>query len=316
MNVIQIKNSGPMMTVQDLGRPGMLHAGVSRCGPMDTPSFRLANALVGNSEGCGAIEFAMFGGTFVTSIPVRIAVTGGMVDVKIDGVAVSPWESHWLQPQSQLTIGAMKGAVWGYLAISGGLNVPETLGSRSTHIRTGLGGLDGRCLQKDDIIALGEAAPAPLLVQSHPRIFNGDVIRVVPGPQADYFDDETWQIFLGQPFTISAKRDRMAQSLEGPRLKAVGGHDIVSDGTVFGSMQVPGSGQPLVLMAERQTTGGYPKIATVATVDLPKFAQTPTGASVRFVSISAEEAEELLIADRQAIKTSLAALAKKPDPAG
>ncbi|WP_319410839.1 biotin-dependent carboxyltransferase family protein [uncultured Cohaesibacter sp.] len=315
MNVIQIKNPGPMMTIQDLGRSGMLHAGVSRSGPMDAPSFRLANALVGNPQESAAIEFAMLGGSFAASAPVRVAVTGGAVEVKIDNVPVAPWESHWLMPGAILSIGVVKGAVWGYLAISGGLEVPVTLGSRSTHIRTGLGGLEGRCLQKDDIIEIGEAFSSPLMVQSQPRIFNGDVIRIVPGPQADYFDDANWQIFLGQSYRVSAKRDRMAQALEGPQLSAAGGHDIVSDGTVFGSIQVPGSGLPLVLMAERQTTGGYPKIATIATVDLPKFAQTPTGAPVRFVSISPQEAEDLLIAERQASKASLASLSKKPDPA-
>ena len=315
MNVIQIKNPGPMMTVQDLGREGLLHAGVSRCGPMDMPSFKLANALVGNDEQVSAIEFAMFGGTFAVSVPVRFAVTGGLMDVKIDGVPVAPFESHWLQPQSELSIGAIKGAVWGYLAISGGLAVAPTLGSSSTHIRTGLGGLEGRCLAKGDILEIGAFEAAPLKVASQPRLFHGDIIRVVPGPQADYFDEDVLKIFFGQPYTVSPKRDRMAQALEGPTLEAARGHDIVSDGTVFGSIQVPGSGLPLVLMAERQTTGGYPKIGTIATVDLPKFAQTPTGTPVRFVPVSAEEAEDLLIADRQILKASLASLAKKQDPA-
>nr|WP_321525689.1 biotin-dependent carboxyltransferase family protein [uncultured Cohaesibacter sp.] len=315
MTILQIKNAGPMMTVQDLGRKGMLHAGVSRCGPMDAPSMRLANALVGNSDECSTIEFAMFGGTLAVSEPARIAVTGGEIDVKINAVSVAPWESHWLNPGDLLSIGSIKGAVWGYLAISGGINVPKTLGSRSTHIRTALGGLDGRCLRKDDILEIGEAAPAPLMTVTQKRSFHGDVIRVVPGPQADYFDADNWQIFLGNPYHVSAKRDRMAQALEGPEINAAGGHDIVSDGTVFGSIQVPGSGLPLVLMAERQTTGGYPKIATIATVDLPKLAQTPTGAPVRFVRITAELAEELLIADRQTIRNQLADIVPKTDQA-
>jgi len=140
-------------------------------------------------------------------------------------------------------------------------------------------------------------------------------VRVVPGPQADHFDAAAWKNFLREPFSVTPSRDRMAQVLDGPAIRAFAGHDIVSDGTVAGSIQVPSSGRPIVLMAERQTTGGYPKIATVASVDLPRLAQTATGSTIRFKSISQEEAEDLLIARYNALANILASLEEKPGDA-
>lgn len=313
MTNVLINRAGPMLTVQDLGRTGMLHLGVSGSGPMDDPSMRLANRLAGNDEGLAVLEFAHVGGQFEVTQPVRFAVTGGAVDITVDGERRHGWESFSLLPGQVLNIGAMRDAVWGYLAFCGGIDTPPVLGARSTHLRTGIGGLEGRRLAAGDNLPLGPARPAPLMALTRPFRRPLGPVRVVKGPQADHFDSSAWRDFLGAGFIVSASRDRMAQMLEGPVVRAVAGHDIVSDGTVAGSIQVPASGRPIVLMAERQTTGGYPKIATVASIDLPRLAQAMTGTSVRFKTISQDEAEDLFIAHSRALVVAMSGLEEKSD---
>ncbi|MBM7045800.1 biotin-dependent carboxyltransferase family protein [Rhizobium lusitanum] len=314
MKHLRILQAGPMLTVQDLGRKGLLHAGVSGSGPMDAPSFRIANALVGNTQDMAALEFASAGGTFEVAEPVRFAVTGGDVDIRIDGSAMHPWESHNLFPGSILHIGGLRSAVWGYLAFSGGIDTPLILGSRATHLRTGLGGHEGRCLRAGDLLPIGSLDAMPLLALTKPWRRSNRPINVVAGPQGDYFDALTWRRFLGSSFVVSSSRDRMAQMLDGPAIAACRGHDIVSDGTTLGSIQVPSSGRLIVLMAERQTTGGYPKIATVASVDVPRLAQTPSGLAIRFRLISQAAAEALLVAERQALQDVIVSLSEKTTP--
>ncbi|MDH7809980.1 MULTISPECIES: biotin-dependent carboxyltransferase family protein [unclassified Rhizobium] len=313
MSFLVIQQIGPMATVQDLGRRGLSHAGVSGSGPMDMPSFRIANALVGNVENSAAIEFGGSGGSFSVLRPARIAVTGGAVDIRLGKRKLSPWESYTLLPDDVLSIGALRDCVWGYLAVSGGVDTVPVLGSRATHVRTGLGGYEGRRLQAGDRLPLGRDNPGVNLALRQLWRRSGGPVRIVLGPQDDYFSAETQRAFLKASFIVSPARDRMAQMLDGHAVHAEGGHDIVSDGTCAGSIQVPASGRPIVLMAERQTTGGYPKIATVATVDLPRLAQVPSGRHVSFAAISREKAEELLIAERTALRERLANLVEKPE---
>ncbi|NKK75597.1 5-oxoprolinase/urea amidolyase family protein [Rhizobium leguminosarum bv. viciae] len=312
MTFLDIQQIGPMTTVQDLGRRGLQHAGVSGSGPMDAPSFRIANALVGNEPTSAALEFAGVGGSFTVGWPVRFAVTGGDVDIRLDGMKVYPWESCDLLPGMMLTIGALRDCVWGYLAISGGVDVAPVLGSRSTHLGTELGGHEGRRLQIGDRLPLGEAVASANLTLRQPWRRNAQPIQIIYGPQDDYFSADVQETLLETPFIVSARRDRMAQMLDGSPIQAAAGHDIVSDGTCPGSIQVPASGRLLVLMAERQTAGGYPKIATVASVDLPRLAQVVSGQAIRFARVSQQQAEELLIGERQALRDIIANLVAKP----
>lgn len=301
-NFLTVLRPGLMMTVQDRGRHGLLRFGVSRSGPMDPAAFAVANALVGNGDDAAALEFAYVGGTFSVARPVRIAITGGDVEMRIGDTKVKAWESHRLLAGQVVTIGGMRDAVWGYVAISGGIDIVPVLGAKATHLRTAIGGLEGRVLAEGDMLPLAEGGTGlPRRLTAIWRRPRGP-IRVVPGPQADHFDQGEWDRFLGLPFSVSNKRDRMAMMLDGPVVSAAKGHDIVSDGTLSGSIQVPGSGHPLVLMADRQTTGGYPKIATVASVDLPRLAQMPRGTAFRFARISQDAAEALLIAERRALR--------------
>lgn len=307
---LSVRRTGPMTTVQDRGRPGLLAMGVSGSGPMDPPLFAIANALVANPADAAGLEFAGLGGEFAVSAPVRIAVAAH-AEVRIGDEIVAAWESHDLLPGQTLRIGSLREGVWGYLAVSGGIETPVVLGSRATHLRTGIGGLDGRTLRAGDVLPLGASAEAACLRLPRRFVRDEGPIRVVPGPQDDYFDAASWNVLTGSEFAVSPTRDRMAQAFEGPKIAAAKGHDIVSDGTPLGSLQVPGSGRPMVLMAERQTTGGYPKMGAIASVDLPRLGQIPTGRPVRFARIARETAEDLLIAERRALRELLADLAPK-----
>ncbi|MET2829810.1 biotin-dependent carboxyltransferase family protein [Mesorhizobium shangrilense] len=312
---VEILAAGPMLTVQDAGRKGLRRFGVSTAGPMDGPAMALANALCGNASDAAALEFAGMGGRFSASCPIRFAVTGGDCDIRVEDRRVLPGESNRLNPGETLKVGAMGDAVWGYIAFAGGIDVPPVLGSRATHLRSGLGGFQGRALRVGAILPLGEDKTVDRCL----RLANplapeaGGPIRIVLGPQDDYFSVDIIARLTQTEFTVTPQRDRMAMILAGAELPAARGHDTVSDATVPGSIQVPGSHQPMVLMAESQTTGGYPKIATVITPDLPRLAQLPVGARFRFAVVSREEAEEAVIARARTLRARLADLQAKPE---
>lgn len=306
---VKINRAGLMMTVQDRGRPGLLRFGVSASGPMDGDAFAIANALVGNADDAAVLEFALIGGALTASRACLIAITGGMADIRIDGRSVPGWESHVLRAGEILTVGALRGAVWGYIALSGGIATPPVLGSRATHLRTGIGGLEGRALLNGDCLPLGPEPGGKTIGLGLPFHRKPGPIRIIPGPQDDYFDAAIWRTFLSERFIVATMRDRMAMMLDGPHITAFRGHDIVSDGTLAGSVQVPSSGRPIVLMADRQTTGGYPKIATVASADLMRLAQTPSGSSIRFQAVSREHAEDAWIVESKYLAAVIATLA-------
>ncbi|TNM63695.1 5-oxoprolinase subunit C family protein [Aliirhizobium smilacinae] len=309
--LLSIHRSGPLMSVQDGGRYGFRARGVSTSGAMDRDAHAIANALVSNEPGAAAIEFALIGGAFTADRDVLVAVTGGRCAIDIAGKAVATWESHLLKAGETLTIGALRGAVWGYLAISGGITIPEVLGSRSTHLRTAVGGLDGRVIASGDILPLGETGKLKSRMLGTPYLRGNAPIAVIPGPQDDYFDESAWKTFLRQPYRTTTSRDRMAMVLDGPALSALKGHDIVSDATVVGSIQVPGSGKPIVLTADGQTTGGYPKIATIVSFDLARLAQLPAGQDFMFRAISADMAEEQAIHAQDRLSAVIGGLKKK-----
>lgn len=304
---LEVVRAGAMLTVQDAGRAGHSSRGVSLSGPMDPPALALANAMVGNPSDAAGLEFAGVGGEFRAGRHVRVALAGD-AEIRIGDRVMMPGRAHDLARGEVLRIGALQRGVWGYLGVSGGIDVPMMLGSRSTHLRFGLGGLDGRMIGTGDILPLGEGANVPCLQDVSPDagIDPAAPIRVVMGPQEDYFDDEVRATFLGEAFTVTPRSDRMGMALAGPTLAAAGGHDIISDGVVPGSIQVPGAAQPIVLMAECQTTGGYPKIATVIGADLPRLAQSRPGSVIRFEAVTQAAAEE---AWRQAVRASQARIA-------
>lgn len=294
---------GPYVTMQDAGRRGWRRFGVSVSGAMDLPSLCVANALVGNPPDTGALEFAHVGGTWkIAAESCRIAVTGGDFSVSADGMALAPWQSHTLRHGQVLSVGGSPDAVWGYLAVAQGFDVMSQLGSCATHLRSGLGGITGRRVAEGDVLPLCAAqAPAgPERRTPVPHRGSGPV-RVVLGPQDDFFTPETIAVFLATPWCISHWGDRMGTWLDGPPIAHANGYNVVSDGLVPGCIQVPGTGQPVVLLMDCQTIGGFPKLATIITADLPRFVQCRPGSVVTFAAVSVDAAQSLYRAYRATV---------------
>ncbi len=317
--VIEITSPGALATIQDLGRSGWRRFGVPRAGALDPAWLRIANRLAGNPEGAAAIEFFIAGpGLKAHDAPVRLGFSGDFpltLQRGSDTCVLDSWRSVTLQPGDALRVGAPRSGRVGYVAIAG-LDVPAVLGSASTYARARLGGVQGRALVAGDrllaraapTVPFGEAAPESVL--RSPPIGIDAPIRVVPGPQDDHFDPEAMATFFGADYHVSRDADRMGLRLEGPALqhRADKGAEIVSDATVPGSIQVPGNGLPIVLLADGQTAGGYPKIATVISADLARLANAAVGAPLRFAPVSVAMAEALARAHEAEVQRCLAAI--------
>lgn len=299
---LRVLSAGPGVTVQDGGRHGYLRYGVTGAGPMDPFAHAVANHALGNRSDAAAIEVSL-GGIEVTTedAPATIAVAGGDFQIALDGQVLPASVVVRLEPGATLKLRAGSAGVWCYLAVAGGVDLPQVLGSSATHTRTSMGGLDGRMLQAGDRLPAGASENgeiatsrivAPLLERP------ADLIRVLLGPQHDYFSEDQIAAFLAGPWRISTRGDRMACFLEGPTLSHKLGFNIPSDGVAMGAIQVPGEGLPIVLMADRQSTGGYPKIATVIGADLGRLAQARPGTQIAFRAVSHGEAVRALAEER------------------
>ena len=290
MSKLVIAAIGPASSVQDGGRPGSQRYGLVPSGAVDRLALAAANTLVGNGPFAAAVEVGPFGAKFTARGTVRIALSGAPRNADIAGRPVAPDTSATLADGETLTLGFARGGSFSYLAIEGGIAGEPMFGSLAVNARAGLGSPYPRPLQAGDELQMKEASGAPERRIELPAASDAP-IRVVWGPQDDEFADETKTLFLDSEWKISATSDRMGYRLEGPALKHLYGHNIVSDGTVNGSLQVPGNGQPIVLMADRGTSGGYPKIATVISADFGRIAQIPAGRAFRFRAVSVAEAQ-------------------------
>ena len=313
--VLRVVAAGLQTTVQDLGRVGWARFGVAPNGVLDEGATRWANLFVGNEPDAAALEFTLLGPTLVHegSVPIVCALTGANFGATVDGVPQPPWRSFLLPPGATLACGACQQGARGYLAVAGGVAVPRALGSRSTDPRAGIGGVEGRVLRAGDRVPLVPPAPLPPLGLALPaaRIPTYDatgVVRVVLGPQDDRFTEDAIVTFLSSHYTITREADRMGVRLACPALlfkDTASGADIISEGVTTGAIQVPSHGRPIVLLAARQTTGGYAKIATVIGADLWRFGQARPGDTVRFRAIPVAEAQELAGRGRAAYDPAL-----------
>jgi biotin-dependent carboxylase-like uncharacterized protein len=295
--MISVLDPGPQTTVQDGGRTAQLRYGIPPSGPVDGASFVLANRLVGNPDGAAGLEFTLMGPRLRAEAPCSVAVTGADAPITLNDAPAAAWTTLELAAGDVLKIGAARSGVRGYLAVAGGVAVPPVLGSRATYLRGRMGGLNGRALARDDRVPIG-AAPPPrrraVPESARPR-FSGDIVlRVVLGPQADRFTDEGIATFLGSTYEVLPQSDRMGARLNGPRIAHARGHDIISDGIALGGVQVPGDGQPIVMLVDRQSTGGYTKIATVCSFDVARVGQAKPGQRVRFTGVDVVAAHRLL----------------------
>lgn len=326
-NRLLVIAAGLLTTVQDLGRYGYRRFGVPRSGVLHPDLARIANALAGNEAGEAVLEFFINGPTFrLESGSVRLALAG---DFRIELTrnrkkqVLRSWRSFTLEAGDLLQLGPVTSGKAGYVAVSGGLDLNPVLGSCSTYLRGGFGGLDGKRLTAGTELPVHRRVPLGgpdrYLPEPPPRVTFGGlepggdpdepvVIRVIPGPQEDYFTDASLAAFLESDYTVSRESDRMGSRLLGPLLvhREDRTPEIVSDGIVPGAIQVPGNGAPIVLLADGPTVGGYPKVATVASVDLPRLAVLPPGRRVRFRAVTVEQGAELLIAHRKEMATLIA----------
>lgn len=291
---IKVITPGMLSTIQDGGRKGFAAMGFNASGVMDVRSYHIANALVGNFTDEAVIEMTYLGGSFKFLESNYIAITGADMSPKLDGVPVEMYTTVFVKQDETLTFSAAESGMRAYIAVRGGIDVPVIMGSRSTNLKCKLGGLDGRPLKAGDIVPCRDVYDEfhKHLIHSVPKEdFGSDeiTVRVLLGPQDDYFTDHGIKTFLNSTYTVTNESDRMGCKLSGEKIEYKNTVDIISDGIVFGSIQIPRTGNPIIMLADRQTTGGYAKIATVISVDLPLLAQARPGTKVHFELIDRQK---------------------------
>lgn len=309
---------GPLTTVQDLGRPGYRKYGVPVGGAMDTLALRLANLAVGNEEGEAALEITLAGAWLQFREAALICLSGADLGATLDGQPLPMWRPVYVSPGSSIRFSAIRFGCRAYLAVAGGWNISKVLGSRSTYSKAGFGGMEGRPLREGDVLSKG---PVTTLIASSlmsslvkqagengmaavrwsfgPSILRqymeSQVVRSVRGGEYGQFTADSREKLFSEPFIVTKHADRMGYRLKGSRLRLERKAEMMSEAVDFGTVQVPPQGDPIVLMADAQTTGGYPRILQAATVDLPVLAQKKQGERIAFQEVSLAEAQRLLL---------------------
>jgi len=289
-----------LATIQDFGRYGYQNSGVTVSGVVDRRSAGTANVLVNNDIKEAVIEFMLVGPTIRFTSTAHIAITGADFSPKVNGNPVPNYKAIKVFEGDVLEFGFAKGGVWGYIAFAEKLDVPLVMGSRSTNTRTGIGGIHGRALEEGDEIEFRDR------IKSLPKMEKRQLpvedfsakekeIRVILGLQQDAFTSKGIETFLNSSYRPTSECDRMGYRMDGPEIEHVNGADITSDGISLGAIQIPGSGTPIVMLTDRQTTGGYTKIGTVIGVDIPDFVQSVAGTEIHFKEITVVEAQDLYI---------------------
>jgi antagonist of KipI len=312
---LHVGKPGLLSTLQDLGRYGSQKYGVIASGAMDAFAHTSANILVGNPEPEATLEMTVIGPELLFDSDTLISICGADMFPAINGISVPMWRPVVIRAGERLLFGASRIGCRSYLAISGGFDVPLEMSSYSTYLRAGIGGLGGRALKAGDKLSgktpssfgrqimsklfsisdQGAFAAVPWFISNHikPLYDSNPTVRVIEGPQFNWFDQESISSFVSKPFRIQPQSDRMGYRIEGPPLTLTDQRELLSEAVTFGTVQVPPDGNPIVLMADRQTTGGYPKIAQVVSVDLPLLAQSQIGSWISFQWISLREAQEM-----------------------
>jgi len=288
-----VERGGLWTTVQDGGRPGYRRFGLPQSGAMDALSLRVANLLLGNPPGAAALECTAPGPRLVAARRTAIAVTGADLSPTVNGRPAPGWTAIPMREGDVLDFGAPRSGQWAYIAVPGGIDVPAALGSRATYVRAALGGYGGRRLADGDLLACGRRAAGALLrlpADAQPRTGGPCTARIVLGPQESYFTDAAVAALLEGEFSPGVHVDRVGYRLDGPRLEHRSSAELLSDGLLPGAMQVPSGGQPIIIMADGPTAGGYPKIAAVLRADLRLVAQARRGDAVRFRAVGWDEA--------------------------
>lgn len=317
---IRILNGGMLTTIQDNGRIGYQQFGVPVSGAMDQQAAAIANILVGNEDNEAVLEVTMLGPRIEFQEANCIAVTGGDLTPQLDGKSLPMNRAVAVQKGQVLSFAAPRSGCRAYIAFAGGLDVPLVMGSRSTYLKAKIGGLEGRKLDKEDVLAF--RAPVAQLPNMEKRAVadaetftKPDVtLRVLLGPQDDAFTEAGVKTFLGETYAVTVQSDRMGCRLDGPVIEHVKDGNIISDGISFGAIQVPSEGKPIIMVADRQTVGGYTKIATVISADFSKAAQIKAGDKIRFVQVGISEAQDLYLDRKAYLRALREALSHTYDP--
>lgn len=299
MNGIKILDAGLLSSIQDQGRYGYQRAGVSTTGAMDEFASRVANKILGNDENSAVIETTMKGISFEFLSDAVFAITGGNCDTTLNGAPIRLWEAYKGKKGDIIKMGICKGGLRNYIAFAGGIDVPVVMNSRTTNLKAKIGGFNGRKLMVNDEIGLfptdGPTIELKKFDKKYIPNFSKEIkIRVILGQQVDEFTKKGVETLFDGQYSITNESDRMGMRLLGEAIEHKNGADIISDGMTIGAVQVPGNGQPIIMMADRQTTGGYTKIGNVITVDLPVLAQAMPGTKIQFTEISVANAVDLL----------------------
>lgn len=297
---LEIIEANGLATIQDAGRAGWKKFGVPSSGPMDTFAFRAVNALIGNTPHHAAIEIGLGDIAFRALSDCVIAVAGAGFDLSVYIWDFPLWGSYYVRAGWTIRLTKLDSGMWAYLALAGGVQTQGRLGSASTNLRAHFGGLDGRRLQVGDVLKAGkpshassELAARTFPVSARPEYSDNPVLDFIMGPQEKYFTDESIATFMSHEYTISATSDRMGYRLDGAALTHRIKTELISEGMTMGAIQVPANGQPIVMMADSPTTGGYPKIGTVASADLPLLAQcVPNKSKIRFRETTVAKAQK------------------------
>ena len=287
-------NPGFQSTIQDLGRNGYSHYGISKSGAADNLSIRLGNLIVGNKENTAAIEMTLVGGKFKFNIDSKIALTGSKFDAKIDSDNVPFNEIVNIRADQVLSIGQTLQGARCYLSVTGGIDVKNILSAKTTHLTSKIGGIDGRALIKNDELKIDNNSTSnDLILYNNQLYINMYKILIIKGLQDHYITKSTWEKFLNQEYKVSNLSSRMGVRLEGDPLKLDNNNEIITEGVPLGAIQLPKSGHPIISFVEHQTTGGYPKIANVISSEMHKVGQLKPGDKFKFELISLNEAENL-----------------------
>jgi biotin-dependent carboxylase-like uncharacterized protein len=294
---ITVVSPGLLTSVQDAGRFGYQQFGVSVSGVMDPRAMRIANILVGNDENEAVLECTMLGPELRFSAANVVAITGGDLGPTLDNQPIAGYAAIVVQAGQTLRFTVLRSGCRAYIAFAGGLDIPQVMGSRSTDMKAKIGGLNGRKLEKNDEIGFRASNPDVLnLVQRRiaPEVAarESHTVRVLMGPQEDMFTPAGIKTFLNETYAVTNESDRMGCRMEGPVIEHRNGGDIISDGIAFGAIQVPTAGKPIIMLADRQTTGGYAKIASIINVDMPMIAQCKAGDQIRFQKTDIETAQK------------------------
>ena len=301
---ISVLQGGLQSTIQDLGRNGYAHYGISASGAADAVSLRIGNLLVGNPEDYSGLEMTLTGGEYQFNKDAFIALSGSEFHANLDGEPFSFQQGAYIRKGQILHIGGTKKGARCYLCVRGGFDILKYLSGVTTHIMSGLGGFKGRSIEKGDELKIGsmKKVSQPIVIKQSHEI-NTAILLISKGLQYDWYEENTWNSFISQSYTVSEKSSRMGVRLKGNSIQSIKENEILTEGIPLGAIQVPGGGDPIISFVEHQTTGGYPKIANVITADLCKVGQLKPGDSFTFKLVSIEEGERLRLAQESFIQS-------------